>query len=87
MANVASLSPSPNQIIVTLEPGVIVADIKKTLKLIRGVASVHTIKVKADNNITPAMSRKISKARKEYAKGETFSCRTPEEMLQYFDSL
>ena len=87
MANVATLSSSPNQIIVTLEPDAIVADIKKALKLIRGVASVRMVKVKADNNIRPAMSRKISKARKEYAKGETISCRTPEEMQQYFDSL
>lgn len=87
MANVATLSPSPNQIIVTLEPDAIVADIKKAMKLMRGVASVRTAKVNADNYITPAMSRKISKARKEYAKGETISCRTPEEMRQYFDSL
>ena len=83
MANVATLTPSPNQIIVTLEPDAIIAD----LKLMRGVASVHTAKVKADNHISPALSRKICKARKEYAKGETISCRTPEEMQQYFDSL
>lgn len=50
MANVATLSPSPNQIFVTLEPDAIVADIKKALKLMRGVASVRTVKVKADNN-------------------------------------
>lgn len=87
MANVASLSPSPNQIIVTLEPDAIVADIKKAMKLMRGVASVRATKVKADNHISPALSRKISKARKEYAKGETFSCRTPDEMQQYFDCL
>ena len=87
MANVATYTPSPNQIIVTLEPNAIIADLKKAMKLMRGVASVRTAKVKADNHISPALSRKISKARKEYAKGETFSCRTPEEMLQYFDSL
>ncbi len=87
MANVATYTPSPNQIIVTLEPNAIIADLKKAMKLMRGVASVRTAKVKADNHISPALSRKISKARKEYAKGETFSCRTPEEMQQYFDSL
>jgi len=87
MANVAAYTPSSNQIIVTLEPDAIIADLKKTLKMIRGVASVRATKVKADNHISPALSRKISKARKEYAKGETFSCRTPEEMQQYFDSL
>ena len=87
MANAATYTSSPNQIIVTLEPDAIIADLKKALKLMRGVASVRTAKVKANNQISPALSRKICKARKEYAKGETISCHTPEEMLQYFDSL
>ena len=87
MANEATFTPSPNQIIITLEPDAIIADLKKAMKLMRGVASVRMAKVKADNHITPALSRKICKARKEYAKGETISCRTPEEMQQYFDSL
>ena len=29
----------------------------------------------------------FDKARREYANGETISCRTPEEMQRYFDSL
>ena len=37
--------------------------------------------------ITPAMRRQITKARKEYAAGQTKTCRTPQEMQQYFDSL
>ena len=37
--------------------------------------------------ITPAMRRRISKARKEYAEGQTTTCRTPQEMQQFFDSL
>ena len=37
--------------------------------------------------ITPAMRRQINKARKEYAAGQTRTCRTPQEMQQYFDSL
>ncbi len=32
------------------------------------------------------MRRSINKARREYAKGETIKCSTPEEMQQYFDS-
>ena len=36
---------------------------------------------------TPALQRKISKARKEYADGQTITCRTPQEMQQFFDSL
>ena len=44
MANVATLNPSSNQIIVTLESDANVADIKKVLKMFRGVASVKVLK-------------------------------------------
>jgi len=87
MANATTLTPSPTQMIVTLETGAVVADIKKALKLIRGIASVRTATVNDDKSITPALHRSIKKAREEYAKGETISCRTPEEMQKYFDSL
>lgn len=87
MANTATLTPSSNQIIVTLESGAIIADIKKALKLIRGIASVRMASVKDDNTITPAMRRSINRARRELANGETIKCSTPEEMQRYFDSL
>lgn len=51
MANVATLNPSSNQIIVTLESDAVIADIKKALKLIRGVASVKVQKPK-EHDIT-----------------------------------
>lgn len=37
--------------------------------------------------ITPVMRRRINKARREMAAGETVSCKTMAEMQQYFDSL
>lgn len=37
--------------------------------------------------ITPALCRKITKARKEHAAAQTITCRTPQEMQQYFDQL
>lgn len=37
--------------------------------------------------ITPAMRRRINKARKEYAEGQTITCKNPQEMKQFFDSL
>ncbi len=86
MAAATSLS-KPSQMIVTLEDNALIADIKKALKLIRGVASVRVATISDDNTITPAMRRSINKARREYAKGETISCSTPEEMQRYFDSL
>lgn len=73
--------------IVTLEDRTRATDIKKTLKQIRGIASVRMARVKDDNQISPSLYLRMKKARREYAKGETISCSTPEEMQQYFDSL
>ena len=45
---------------------------------------------KANSNdliITPALRRKINHARKEYAEGQTVSCKTPQEMQHFFDNL
>ena len=75
------------KIIITLEDNALIADIKKALKLIRGIASVRVATLNDDKTITPAMRRSINKARREYANGETISCSTPEEMQRYFDSL
>ena len=55
--------------------------------MIRGIASVRTATAKDDRSITPSLRRSMKKAREEYAKGETISCRTLEEMQKYFDSL
>lgn len=86
MASATSIS-KPAQMIITLEDNALIADIKKALKLIRGVASVRVATLNDDKSITPAMRRSINKARREYANGETVSCSTPEEMQRYFDSL
>ena len=40
-----------------------------------------------ERQITPALRRQINRARKEYEAGQTITCRTPQEMQQYFDSL
>ena len=79
--------PQTSQMIVTLESDAVVSEIRKALKLIRGVASVRVATISDDHTITPAMRRSINKARREYAKGETIKCSTPEEMQRYFDSL
>ena len=86
MASATSIS-KPAQMIVTLEDDALIADIKKALKLIRGIASVRVATLNDDKTITPAMRRSINKARREYANGETISCGSPEEMQRYFDSL
>jgi len=65
----------------------LVADIKRALKLIRGIASVRVAAISDDKTITPAMRRSINKARRELANGETIKCSTPEDMQRYFDSL
>jgi hypothetical protein len=86
MESTSSIS-KPAQMIITLEDNALIADIKKALKLIRGIASVRVATLNDDKTITPAMRRSINKARREYANGETISCSTPEEMQRYFDSL
>lgn len=73
--------------IITLEDNALISDIKKALKLIRGVASVRMATISDDNTITPAMRRSINKARREYINGETISCKSQEEMQHYFDNL
>ena len=40
-----------------------------------------------DNIITPALARKIAKARKEYAEGNYTECKTKEELIAFLDSL
>ena len=49
--------------------------------------TTKTVSVDKRQTITPAMRRQINKARKEHAEGLTKTCRTPQEMQQYFDSL
>lgn len=83
----ATAVSKPVQMIITLDDNALIADIKKALKLLRGVASVRVATINDDKTITPAMRRSINKARREYANGETISCSTPEEMQRYFDSL
>ncbi len=73
--------------IITLEDNALVADVKRALKMIRGVASVRVATIGDDNTVTPALRRSINKARREYANGETIKCSTPEEMQRYFDGL
>ena len=80
------MSQAP-QMIVTLDDNAMVADIRKALMLIRGVASVRFTRTGASHSLTPAIRRRIAKARKESASGETIVCKTPEEMQKYFDSL
>ena len=82
MAITTSL-PQPSHLIVTLDSNAMVSDIKKALRLMRGVVSVEM----ARESISPALRASIKKARKESEKGETIVCRTPEEMQRYFDSL
>ena len=87
MATTVTSMSNPAQMIVTLEDNALETDVKRALKLIRGIASVRVATISDDNTITPALRRSIDKARREYAKGETISCSTPEEMQRYFDSL
>ena len=59
-------------------------------QMVRAMGWSFTREDKADTpqeQITPAMRRRISKARKESALGETTRCNNKAEMQQFFDSL
>lgn len=83
----ATINSRQAKMIVTLEDNALISDIKKALKMIRGVASVRVTKPNDDNVVTPALRRAINKARRDSANGETFKCKTPEEMQRFFESL
>jgi hypothetical protein len=85
--DIAATLPQSTQIIVTLDDNAMVSDIKKAMKLIRGVVSVKLIKPKVVNKISPALRSQIENAREELRQGTVVSCKSPEEMQQYFDSL
>lgn len=86
MNTTANDSLSAKQIVVTLESDATVSEIRRALLLIRGVASVRVAR-NCDHSLTPALRSRIRKARNESINGETVVCKSPEEMLQYFDSL
>ena len=76
-----------NQLIVTLEDSAAVAEIRKAILMIRGIASVRKARISDDKTISPTLRRRIKTARIESVRGETVVCHSPEEMQQYFDSL
>ena len=51
------------------------------------MATTTSIQKQSQMRITTSICCNVNKAREEYAKGETISCHTPEEMQKYFDSL
>ena len=87
MTATALSNPQQAQMIVTLEDKALAPDIKRVLRMIRGVASVRMARVGDDSRISPALHARIKKAREESAHNETIVCSTPDEMQKYFDSL
>lgn len=78
---------SPMHLDITLENNAMVADIKKALKMIKGIASVRVAHPKHDNTISPALAKKIEKARQDYAEGRYTECKTPEELTAFLEAL
>ena len=82
-----TVKPMPLHLDIILEDNAMVADIKKAIKMIKGIASVRTLPVKQDNVITPSLARKIEKARKDYAEGRYTECKTKEELEAFLEAL
>lgn len=63
-----------------------VAEILRAMRMIRGVDSVKPI-TRWNGCVTPELSRKIAKAHRDSARGETYSFATVAGAQQWMDSL
>jgi len=79
---------SPNrQLVVNIEDVSLINDVRRAIKMLRGVTSVRMSSMNNGNTITPALAKRIQNARAEFQSGETITCSNKEEMQKYFDSL
>ena len=60
---------------------------KMTALLATGLFTQLSIQTPEPAVIDSALRRRINRARKEYAEGQTIKCRNVQEMQQFFDSL
>ena len=79
--------PTTLHLDINLEDNAVVADIKKAIKMIKGIAGVRVLPSSSDNIITPALAKKIAKARQDYAEGKYTECRTKEELDSFLNAL
>ena len=77
----------PLHLDITLEDNAMVADIKKAIQMIKGIASVRILPAKQGNVITPSLAKKIEKARKDFAEGRYTECKTKEELEAFLEAL
>ena len=82
-----SVKPMPLHLDITLEDNAVVADIKKAIKMIKGIADVRILPSKQENRITPSLAKKIEKARKDFAEGRYTECKTKEELEAFLEAL
>lgn len=78
---------APLHLDITLEDNAVVADIKKAIKMIRGIAAVRMLNTAPANVITPALAKKLEKAHRDYAEGKYTECRTQEELESFLNAL
>lgn len=60
---------------------------KMAALLATGLFTQLSIQPQEPTVIDSALRRRINRARKEYAEGQTIKCRNVQEMQQFFDSL
>lgn len=83
----STMSVSPQYLEIKLEDNAVVSDIRKALKMIRGIASVKLVRPKTENTITPDLAKKIEKARLDLAEGNYTECKTKEELTAFLEAL
>jgi len=82
-----ALSCPNRQLLVNIEDVSLLNDVRRAIKMLRGVTSVRLSSINSGSTITPALAKRIQNARAEFQSGETVTCNTKEEMQKYFDSL
>lgn len=81
------VQPTTLHLDINLEDNAVVADIKKAIKMIKGITAVRVTTLSRENVITPSLAKKIAKARQDYVEGRYTECRTKEELDSFLNAL
>lgn len=74
------------QLIVSLEDTSMLSDIKKAIRMLRGVVSVREAE-KDSFELSDEAKKRIELSREQYRNGDVVACATKEELHQFLDSL
>ena len=71
---------------IAIEDDAVLPDIKKAIRMIRGVCSVRQVR-DISHSVTPALQKKIAKAEEDMLAGRCIACDTKEELNAFLEAL